>query len=80
LWEDIFLSAEAIPLGTSHVHDIFTRTDFYEDHFHEICIRTGPAIPVGDGKHVHFAWGITTEVDEHVHKFVFATLIENPIG
>ncbi|MDF2572871.1 MAG: YmaF family, partial [Sporomusa sp.] len=32
------------------------------------------------GKHVHFVSGTTTEVDEHVHTFVFATLIENPIG
>ncbi len=74
------VSDEVIPVGCTHVHDIFTRTDFFEDHFHEICIRTGPAIHVGDGKHVHFVCGITTEVDDHVHKFVFATLIENPIG
>jgi hypothetical protein len=74
------VSDEAIPMGCSHVHNIFTNTDFFEDHFHEICIQSGPAICVSDEKHVHFVWGITTEEDEHVHKFVFATLIENPIG
>ena len=30
---------------------------------------------MGDEKHVHFVSGTTTEVDEHVHTFVFATLI-----
>jgi hypothetical protein len=75
------VSGEAIPIGNyQHVHEIKTRTDFYEDHFHEICVRSEPAIPVGDGKHVHFVSGMTTEVDDHRHEFVFATLIENPIG
>jgi hypothetical protein len=74
------VSGEVIPVGNSHVHNIFTRTDFYEDHFHEICVRSGPAICVGDGKHVHFVCGVTTRVDDHVHEFVFATLIEDPIG
>lgn len=74
------VSDEVIPVGDSHVHDIFTRTDFYEDHFHEICIRTCPAICVGDGKHVHFVDGTTTEAEDHVHDFVFATLIQDPIG
>ena len=74
------VSGEVIPVGNSHIHEIFTRTDFYEDHFHKILVRTGPAICVGDGKHVHFVAGQTTEAEGHVHEFVFATLIENPIG
>ncbi|TWH47810.1 YmaF family protein [Sporomusa sp. KB1] len=74
------VSDEVIEMGNTHVHDIFTRTDFYEDHFHEICVRTGPAICVGDGKHVHFVCGTTTEAEDHVHDFVFATLIQDPIG
>ncbi|MDF2571109.1 MAG: YmaF [Sporomusa sp.] len=74
------ISDEVIPVGNNHVHEIFTRTDFYEDHFHKICIRTGLAILVGNGKHVHFVDGTTTEAEDHVHDFVFATLIQDPIG
>lgn len=75
------ISGEAISIGNhQHIHEIVTRTDFYEDHFHEICVRSGPAICVGDEKHVHFVCGVTTVVDDHEHCFVFATLIEDPIG
>ncbi len=75
------VSGEAIPIGNNnHVHDIKTRTDFYEDHFHEIIVRSQPAICVGNDRHVHFVCGTTTEVDDHVHDFIFATLIEDPIG
>lgn len=75
------VSGEAIPIGNrQHIHEIKTRTDFYEDHFHEICVQSGPAIAVGDGRHVHFVCGTTTEVDDHEHDFVFATLIDDPIG
>lgn len=42
-------------------------------------ITTGPAIPVGDGRHVHFVSGTTTCIDDHVHQFIFANLIEAPI-
>ncbi len=72
------ISSEAIPTGQSHVHFIKTKTDFF-DHFHEIRVTTGPAIPVGEGRHVHFVSGTTTCVDDHVHQFIFATLIEAPI-
>lgn len=71
---------EAIPNPCGHVHQLKTRTDFYEDHFHLICQTTGPAIPVGDGRHVHFVSGNTNVEDGHCHEFIFATLIENPIG
>ncbi|MBP2644218.1 MAG: hypothetical protein H6Q67_2105 [Firmicutes bacterium] len=81
------VSGEAIPIKEkkekcekNHIHEIKTKTDFYNDHYHEIYVRTGPAIPVGNGKHVHFVCGTTTLVDGHEHDFVFATLIENPIG
>ncbi len=75
------ISGQAIPIGDgNHIHEIVTRTDFYEDHFHEIIVRTYPAISVGKGKHVHFVCGTTTEVKNHEHDFVFATLIEDPIG
>lgn len=72
------VSSEAIPSGSSHVHGIFTNTDFF-DHLHEISMQTGPAIDVGGGKHVHFVEGITTLDDGHVHNFEMATLIERPL-
>lgn len=42
-------------------------------------IVTGPAIPIGNGKHIHFAKGRTTLNDGHVHNFEFSTLIQNPL-
>ena len=74
------ITGEAIFCGDQHFHKICTNTDFYEDHFHSIADKTGPAIDVGDGRHVHFVDGDTTIVDGHNHEFIFATLIENPIG
>lgn len=63
-----------------HIHKIKTRTDFFNDHFHEIRVWSEIAICVGDDRHVHFVSGQTEEADGHVHDFMFATLIENPIG
>lgn len=74
------VTGEAIGEEDCHVHKINTNTDFFEDHFHEVIVTTGPAIKVGRNKHIHFVYGVTTERDGHVHKFVFATLIDNPIG
>ncbi|MEK4117680.1 YmaF family protein [Paenibacillus sp. FSL W8-0919] len=74
------VTGQAIRVGRSHVHEIdLERTDSV-DHFHELKkIRTGPAIPVGKGKHVHFVTGQTTLNDGHVHQFNFATLIQSPL-
>ncbi|MEH7503795.1 YmaF family protein [Neobacillus drentensis] len=72
------VTSEVIPKGDSHVHVILTNTDFL-DHHHEVGIQTGPSIPVGNGKHVHFVNGITTLDDGHVHELEFATLIEKPL-
>ncbi|CUH94699.1 hypothetical protein P22_0765 [Propionispora sp. 2/2-37] len=75
------VSDEVIPIGNcQHIHEIRTKTDFYEDHFHEICVRSGPAVFVDEDRHVHFVCGTTTEVEDHEHDFIFATLIEDPIG
>jgi hypothetical protein len=71
------VSGQAIPVKGSHVHEIITRTDFF-DHFHVIKVITGPAIPVGQGRHVHFVKAVTTVDDDHNHKLIFATLIECP--
>ncbi|EJE7233805.1 hypothetical protein FC820_14895 [Clostridium sporogenes] len=72
------VTGEAIRKGKSHVHRINTNTDFF-DHFHMINVITGPAIPVGNGRHVHFVFGVTTCNDGHRHRFIFATLIDSPI-
>ncbi|MEH7479550.1 YmaF family protein [Neobacillus drentensis] len=72
------VTGEVIPKGDSHVHVLLTNTDFL-DHHHEVGIQTGPAIPVGNGKHVHFVKGITTLDDGHVHELEFATLIDKPL-
>jgi len=74
------VTGQVIRVGKSHVHEIdLTRTDFL-NHFHKLKrIRTGLAIPVGNGKHVHFVKGTTTLNDGHVHPFNFATLIQKPL-
>jgi hypothetical protein len=74
------VTGQAIRSGKSHFHEIdLSKTDFL-DHFHNLKkIRTGPAIPVGNGKHVHFVTGMTTQNDEHSHQFNFATLIDRPL-
>ncbi|OKP92491.1 YmaF family protein [Paenibacillus sp. P32E] len=74
------VTGQAIRVGKSHVHEIdLTKTDFL-NHFHNLKkIRTGPAISVGNGKHVHFVTGLTTLNDGHQHQFNFATLIQEPL-
>lgn len=48
-------------------------------HTHEFCGKTGGAIDVGGGKHVHFLKDFTKEEDNHRHEFQAATLINSPI-
>lgn len=73
------VTGEAIPTFGNHKHKIYTKTDFF-GHFHEIKdVFTGPAINVGNGKHVHFVKGETTFDDGHDHDFQFTTLIESPL-
>ena len=77
------VTEEIIRVPGGHIHKFYTKTDFYEDHFHPICVKTGLQIPVGcgdDRRHVHFIDDETEESDEHVHEFIAATLIDNPIG
>ncbi|MDD9781755.1 YmaF family protein [Priestia megaterium] len=72
------VTSEKIPKGNSHVHVILVNTDFF-NHHHEVAIETGPAIPVGNGKHIHFVQGTTTLDDGHVHELEFTTLIQKPL-
>ena len=73
------VTGPAIFCGLSHVHEVFFRTDFYEDHYHEFCGRTLGAIDVND-RHVHFLDSVTMVSEDHQHDFKVATLIEDPIG
>ena len=72
------VTSELIPTRNSHVHAILVNTDFL-DHHHEVGITTGPAINVGQGKHVHLINGTTTFDDGHVHELLFTTLIDKPL-
>jgi hypothetical protein len=77
------ITCEVIPVEGGHIHKFHSMTDFYEDHFHLICVRTGLNVKVGEGddaRHVHFIDSATEVVDNHFHEFIVATLIENPIG
>lgn len=67
--------------GANHVHRINNdNTDFF-DHFHKLCVTTGPAIPISGapGKHIHLVFGNTTVVDDHFHMFLFTTQINAPL-
>lgn len=73
------VTSEVIPLPCGeHKHAILTNTDSF-GHHHEIAIETGPAIDVGNGKHVHFVSGETTLDDFHFHEFQVTTAIQNPL-
>jgi hypothetical protein len=71
------ISGPAIRTGNSHVHLISTRTDS-TNHFHEINVFSGPAINIGNGRHIHRVSGNTSFVFGHLHSFINATLIERP--
>lgn len=74
------VSSQKFGQGDSHYHAILTNTDYDLGHLHEIGFLTGPAIQVGADRHVHFAYGVTTFNADHDHAFIFATLIEDPLG
>lgn len=61
-----------------HYHEVVLRTDFSDGHFHEFCAKTGGAIEVGNGKHVHFLNDCTESEDGHIHELQAATLIDSP--
>ncbi len=72
------VSGEAIEDGCSHVHEVTFRTDFADDHYHEFCGTSEPAIYVGEGKHVHYVNDETDCTGGHSHRFQLASLIEEP--
>ena len=74
---------EVIEVCGGHIHKFVTKTDFYENHYHPICVKTGLQVRVGcgnDTRHVHFIDSQTEVADGHFHEFIDATIIENPIG
>lgn len=77
------VTEEAILVPGGHIHKLIIKTDFYEDHFHPICVMTELQTPIGcgdDKRHVHFINSKTECADRHLHEFIVATLIDNPIG
>lgn len=72
------VSGEAIKTCKSHIHEVTFRTDFADEHYHEFCGKTGEAIDVGGGKHVHYLKDCTEQENGHEHKFQLATLIDSP--
>ena len=72
------MSGEAIRMGNSHIHEVKFHTDYAEDHSHEFCGKTCPAIEVGGGKHIHYLNDTTETEDGHLHRFQAASLIEEP--
>lgn len=77
------VTEQVIEVPGGHIHKFIAKTDFYEDHFHPICVTTGLQVPVGDcdnKRHVHFIDDATEVEEGHFHEFIAATLIEDPIG
>ncbi|WP_042680015.1 YmaF family protein [Anaerosalibacter massiliensis] len=75
------VTGEAIPIkGDSNTHRLFTNTDFFENHHHELSTQTSLAIPVGEGRHIHFVRARNTVDDGHFHLAIFATLTEYPLS
>jgi hypothetical protein len=77
------MTCEVIQVQGGHIHKFHSTTDFYENHFHPICVTTGLNVSVGEGddtRHVHFIDSQTEVEDGHFHEFIAATLIQNPIG
>jgi hypothetical protein len=69
------VSSKSISVPGGHVHEIISNTSFDDMHIHQLRIQTGVQIPAGDGKHIHFAKGMTTNEEGHTHHFKFTTLI-----
>lgn len=73
------VTSQVIPLpGRNHRHTVYTLTDYF-GHLHEVAVETGPAVDVGNGKHIHYVTGSTTFDSGHSHEFSFATMIEAPL-
>ena len=72
------MSGDAIETRGSHFHNICFHTDSFGTHYHEYGGPSTLAIPTGNGRHVHFANGLTNSADGHTHEFQFVSMINNP--
>lgn len=73
------ITSQVIPVGDDHIHFFQMDTDFTLAHLHEVGGFTGLSIPVGNGRHIHAASGASTLNRGHIHEFIFATLIDDPL-
>ncbi|WP_158701738.1 YmaF family protein [Lentibacillus sp. Marseille-P4043] len=55
------------PNGIQHTHEYSGWTNFDDKQRHKISGRTGPAIPLQDGGHIHYYEGFTTGYPNHQH-------------
>jgi hypothetical protein len=69
------VSSEAIPVTGGHVHEISTNTDFDVNHYHQIKLRTGLPILVGNNRHIHPLIGTTSNEMGHNHNFQTTSLM-----
>ena len=77
------VTEEKIEVYGGHIHKFYTKTDFFNDHYHEIQVRTGISIPIGNGNdeyHIHYIDEGTEISEGHYHDFLAATMINNPTG
>lgn len=77
------VTSEVIWVPGGHIHELHTKTDFYENHYHLVSVKTGLPVNVGEGKdarHIHYIDSVTDVADGHYHEFISGTLIVNPIG
>lgn len=76
------VTGEAIPSGNSHIHKIKVNTTLDLNHFHQVIVKTGPAItvnphdPPGSRVHIHYVEDETTVNGRvpHDHDVEFVTL------
>lgn len=76
------VTGEAIPEGRSHIHKINVNTSFNINHYHEVIVKTGPAIiinpkdPPDEQLHTHYIEDYTTVngAIPHDHLIRFSTL------
>lgn len=69
-------TTQLIPKSCNHVHIILIETGSAKNHRHDIGIESESAVYIGKGKHIHIIKGVTTLNKDHVHEFIFTTLIE----
>lgn len=70
----MLFGTQSMPCG-GHRHQVSIQTNFC-GHNHRITGECGPAIHVGNGKHVHFISGTSSCDNGHSHRHQFCTSID----